>query len=67
MPETALVPYLSRLGPVGVLLNDADERTRAQVIDTVRTALAPYVHGAEVLFTAACWMIGAQAPSVRTQ
>jgi len=31
------------------------------VIDTVRPAFEPYVHGAEVRFTAACWMV--RAPS----
>ncbi|MBT2334889.1 class I SAM-dependent methyltransferase [Variovorax paradoxus] len=64
LPEKALHGYLTRLGPVGLILQDADERTRAQVTETVRAAFEPYVHGSEVRFTAACWMIGAQAPAV---
>jgi SAM-dependent methyltransferase len=60
-PETALVDYLSQLGPVGVALQAADERTRAQVIATVRTAFDPYVHSTEVRFNAACWMVSARA------
>ncbi|KJK13041.1 SAM-dependent methyltransferase [Burkholderiaceae bacterium 16] len=63
LPETALGAYLARLGPVGLILEDADERTRAQVIETVRAAFDPYVHGAEVRYTAACWMVSARAPS----
>ena len=63
LPEQGLVAYLTRLGPVGLALQQADDRTRAQVIETVRAAFEPYVHGAEVRFTAACWMIAAQAPS----
>ncbi|MDQ0591595.1 class I SAM-dependent methyltransferase [Variovorax paradoxus] len=63
LPEKALHGYLTRLGPVGLILQEADEPTRAQVIETVRTAFEPYVHGSEVRFTAACWMINAQALS----
>ncbi len=57
MPEKELVHYLTRLGPVGVILQEADERTRTQVIQKVRAAFSPYVHGAKVRFTAACWMV----------
>jgi SAM-dependent methyltransferase len=63
LPEQELVPYLTRLGPVGLILQEADNRTRAQVIETVRAAFNPYVHGAEVRFTAGCWMVSAQARS----
>lgn len=61
MPENDLVPYLTWLGPVGLLLQDADERTRAQVVDTLRDAFATYVHGGEVRFDAACWQVSARA------
>jgi SAM-dependent methyltransferase len=61
LPEKDLVRYLTRLGPVGMILHEADDRTRARVIETVRAAFDPYVHGAEVHFTVACWMVGAQA------
>ncbi|MEJ1172438.1 class I SAM-dependent methyltransferase [Variovorax sp. CCNWLW235] len=64
LPESDLMGYLTRLGPVGLVLQDeTDERRRAQVIATVRAAFEPYVRGSEVRFTAACWMIGAQAPA----
>jgi SAM-dependent methyltransferase len=61
LPEKELVRYLTRLGPVGLIFPELDDRTRARVIETVRAAFDPYVHGAEVRFTAACWMVGAQA------
>lgn len=64
LPETALVGYLTRFGPLGLILHEADAPTRARVIDTVRTAFDPYVHGTEVRFTAACWMVCARAPFV---
>jgi SAM-dependent methyltransferase len=60
LPEKELVPYLTRLGPVSRILHETDDRTRAQVIETVRAAFDPYVHGAEVRFTTACWMVSAQ-------
>ena len=65
LPEKELVRYVTRLGPVGLILQEADDQTRSRVIETVRAAFDPYVDGTDVLFTAACWMIGAQAgPSV---
>jgi hypothetical protein len=59
-PESALLVYLTRLGPVGTALAEADEQTRARVIEAARKAFDPYVHGGEVRFTAACWMICAK-------
>ncbi|MFD9445544.1 class I SAM-dependent methyltransferase [Streptomyces sp. NPDC060006] len=61
LPESELVRYFTRLGPLGLVLREADESTRARVVATVRAAFDPYVHGAEVRFTAACWAVGAQA------
>lgn len=60
-PEKDLVGYFTRLGAVGQVLEDMDEATRRQVIGTVRAAFDPFVHGDEVRFTAACWMIAATA------
>ena len=65
MPEKDLIGYVTRLGPVGQALHDADETTRARVGDTVRAAFDLYVEGADVRFTAACWRIGARAGRVR--
>jgi ubiquinone/menaquinone biosynthesis C-methylase UbiE len=66
LPESELVRYLTRLGPVGLVLPDADERTRSHVIATVRAAFDPYVHGDEVRFTAGCWMVDAKATAQGT-
>ena len=46
------------------IIDEADERTRTRVIETVRAAFDPYVDGDEVRFTAACWMVGARASSM---
>ena len=60
-PESDLEFYFTRLGIIAPLLREADEPTRAGVIDVVRAAFDPYVDGTEVRFTAACWMVGARA------
>jgi SAM-dependent methyltransferase len=60
LPEKELIRYGTRFGPVGIALQDADAQTRARVAATVRAAFDPYVHGAEVRFTACCWMVGAR-------
>jgi SAM-dependent methyltransferase len=61
MPENALVPFFTQLGPVGRILQEAGDDLRARVIAAVRPAFDPYVDGVEVRFTAACWMVGARA------
>jgi len=66
LPEQALLGYCTRLGPLGLILQEADERTRAQVVETVRKAFDPYVFGTEVRYTAACWMVSARASSGAT-
>lgn len=61
LSEEDLFGYFTRLGPVGQALQQVDEPTRRQIIETVRAAFDPYVHGAEVHYTAACWMVSAKA------
>jgi ubiquinone/menaquinone biosynthesis C-methylase UbiE len=61
LPEHELNDYISRLGPLGRVLQQLDEQERARIIEAVRAAFDPYVHGSEVRFTAACWMLGARA------
>lgn len=60
-PGSELVNYFTRLGPVGVALQQADASTRERVIAAVRPAFDAYVHGDEVRFDAACWLIRARA------
>jgi ubiquinone/menaquinone biosynthesis C-methylase UbiE len=61
MPESALTAYVTRFGPVGRVLHEASDQVRAEFIENVRAALAPYVQGAEVRFTSACWRVAARA------
>ncbi|MCZ4508293.1 methyltransferase domain-containing protein [Streptomyces sp. ActVer] len=63
LPESELIRYFSRFGPLGLILGEADEQTRARVLETVRAAFDPFVQGAEVRFTAASWLVGARASS----
>ena len=60
-PATELVRYTTRMGPVGRALQEADEATRAQVIEALRAAFEPYVHGDDVRFTSACFVVSARA------
>jgi SAM-dependent methyltransferase len=62
MPEAELAMHATRFGPLGRALHEADDRTRAQVADAVRAAFEPYVHGTEVRYVAACWLVAARAP-----
>jgi SAM-dependent methyltransferase len=60
LAEEDLARYATRLGPVGMFLQNADEETRTRIAREVRSAYDPYVHGDEVRFSAACWMISAR-------
>ena len=59
--EEDLHLYLTRIGPVARLLQEMDDRVRGQIVEAVRPAFDPYVHGTDVRFNAACWMVGARA------
>jgi SAM-dependent methyltransferase len=61
-PESALIQYFTRLGAVGLALNEVGSALRARIIDRVREAFDPYVNGAEVRYTVACWMVRARVP-----
>ena len=61
LPEKELVRYLSKNGPVGLMLQEADELTRNQVLQRVHDAFDPYVYEDEVRFRAACWMVSARS------
>ena len=62
LPESELAWHATRFGPLGRVLHEADDRTRARVVDAVRAAFEPYVHGTEARYIAACWMVAARAP-----
>lgn len=60
LSETELDIYLTRLGPLGVALADADEETKARIVSAVRPAFEPFRVGPEVRFAAACWEVVAR-------
>ncbi|MFQ3458795.1 class I SAM-dependent methyltransferase [Bradyrhizobium sp. UFLA01-814] len=62
-PASELTRYVSRLGPVGTMLQAMEQPRRTQVIETVRGAFGRYIHGNDIRFTAACWMVAARAPA----
>jgi SAM-dependent methyltransferase len=61
LPEPALRTYITRFGPLGMVAPDLDEATLDRVTDAVRAVYEPYVHGTEVRYTAACWLVCARA------
>ncbi|MZF84379.1 class I SAM-dependent methyltransferase [Streptomyces sp. SID5643] len=65
LPEQDLVTYFTRLGPLGMVLPGADERTRAEIVEAVRPAFDPFVRGTRVRYTAACWMVSARASAAK--
>jgi SAM-dependent methyltransferase len=61
LPVRELDSHISRLGPLGRILPDLEEPQRTRLVETVRAAFAPYVHGSEVRYDAACWTVSARA------
>ena len=59
--ERSLDQYLTHLGPVGRVLGSYDATIQQQVLQRVRPAFDAYIDGTEVRFTAACWMVVAEA------
>lgn len=62
-PAGELVRYISWLGPVGTILQDADHQLRERVVEAVRPAFDRYIEKDAICFTAACWLVNARAPS----
>lgn len=62
LPRAQLLPYLTKMGPVGQALRTADDATRRRVLEAVEPAFATFARGDEVRFTAACWRLAALAP-----
>jgi SAM-dependent methyltransferase len=61
-PEADLTRYVTRLGPLGRVLHDADEQSKEALLSAILPAFTPYVHGATVRFAAACWRVSARSP-----
>src|SRR5262249_7698605 len=60
-PESELVGYLTWMGPVGRILQEAGEEMRGRVVEVIRAAFEPFVQGSEVRCNAACWSVTARA------
>lgn len=61
LPEQELLRWLVELGPVGRALQGENVEVREKVLAAVRPAFDPYVKASVVHFTAACWLLSAQA------
>lgn len=59
--EADLSAYVTRMGPVGHALRDADEATRVRITELLHEAFAPFVRDGVAEFTAACWLVRARA------
>ncbi|PYE19504.1 methyltransferase family protein [Williamsia limnetica] len=61
MPAGDMLRYVTTFGRVGVQLPTVDETVRAQVIERVSETFTGFADGADVRYTAACWLVSAQA------
>jgi SAM-dependent methyltransferase len=61
LSEAHLQAYITKLGPVGQVLREADEPTCARVTEAVNAAFAPYVVDGAARFTIAGWLVTARA------
>jgi SAM-dependent methyltransferase len=59
--EADLSAYVTKMGPVGAALRDADESTRARIADLLEAAFAEFVRDGAATFTGACWLVTARA------
>lgn len=60
LPEAHLLSFVTRLGPVGQALRDADDATRARVIEALGAAFASFVRDGAARYDAACWLATAR-------
>jgi SAM-dependent methyltransferase len=61
LDEADLLVYVTRLGPVGAALRDADKQTRARIVPVLQQAFQPFVKDGIARFDAACWLVTARA------
>jgi SAM-dependent methyltransferase len=59
-PADQLVRWFTQLGPLGRVLHEADGSARNRIIDAVRPAYDAFVHGDEIRFNAAAWLVAAR-------
>jgi len=61
LAEQDLMPYVTKMGPVGVALRAVDQQTWTQTAAAIRAAFDPFVQDGAARFTAACWLVTARA------
>ena len=59
--EAELMTYVTNMGPAGAALRAAEAGTREAAETVLQAAFAPFVDGGFARFTAACWLVTAQA------
>lgn len=59
----ALELYMTRLGAVGLVYKDLEPELQAVLLTGLRKAYEPFRTGHQIRFTAACWVIEAEAPA----
>jgi len=59
--ESNLMAYVTRLGPVGAMLREADEATAQKIKQALPSAFARFVSDGAARFNAACWLVTALA------
>ena len=59
--ESDLMAYVTKLGPAGAALRDADDDLKARVAAALETAFRPFIQDGEARFTSACWLVTARA------
>jgi SAM-dependent methyltransferase len=60
LSEDDLDAYVTRMGPVGLLLPALEDRRRGRVVAAIRPAFDTYVSAGAATFTAACWLVHAR-------
>jgi SAM-dependent methyltransferase len=61
VPEADLMAYVTRMGPVGLVLQAADKAKRAEVAGVLAAAFEPFIREGAARFTSACWLASARA------
>ena len=56
-----LLAYVTRMGPVGLALQEVhDEPTRARIVSAVQAAFDPFIRDDTAHFNPACWLVSAR-------
>ncbi len=61
VPETRLMAFATRLGPIAAALREVDPATAEKIIAALPAAYAPFLRGDAAHFNAACWLVTARA------